>query len=183
MLHVLLPRKIFLIPVLGEVLALLSLIIYYCTWKAYAPLLLWATGLRRVKCGTSSIWVPENKKQIVMDGLQLLQSCDSQMYLSLERKKNFLIFYIGNNNKMVAGPNGKVFGIHERYFKLGPQGIVMFLVQELILSDTYPRFHTLKWKPERDSLRKVLVWMQDHSFPPQVIKSYQGVVEKWEQAH
>jgi hypothetical protein len=178
-----LPKKIYQVPIVGDIFAFLFLIFYYCGWRITAPLTLRLSGLHPVKCGTSVIWVPEDKKQIAAESLELLRSCDSEMYGSLAKKKRFLIFYIGVTDKKVFGPNGKVFGIHEKYFKLGPQGIVMFLVQELILSNTYPRLHILKWKPERSSLRKVLNWMQHHSFHPTVIKSYLAVVEKWEQTH
>ena len=172
--------RVFALPIIGNVPAYAYVLPGYFFLSLTTPLTFRLAGLRRMKCGTSVIWLPPDKKQALLNGLEFLRSCDPQMFSRLTEKQHLKIYYIGNSSKKVINALGYVFGLSERYFQFGDQGIAMFLVQSLLLSESDPFLNQFKGEHDRYLLRRVLEWMSQHSFRPGVINSYRKVVEKWE---
>jgi hypothetical protein len=174
-------RTICKIPVVGDLVGYTILVPFYIFMRLITPPILWFSGFQRMKCGTTIIWAPRNKHQAILDGLKLLQKCDSEMYLRLTGKQHLFIFY--SERWKTANAFGHVSGLHERYIKLGVEGVTTFLVQALLLSEACPSINQFKISPgEFAVMRKVLDWMCDHSFHPGLINSYRKVVEKWERS-
>jgi hypothetical protein len=147
--------------------------------RLITPPYLWIWGFRRMKRGTSTIWTPNNKKQAIVDGIELLRTRDPDMYLRLTEKQHLWIFYSGKGRATNA--LGYIFGLNQRYIDLGNEGVAAFLVQSLLLSEACPSLNQFKTTPgERAVMRKTLDWMCEHSFRHEMINSYRKVVEKWE---
>ncbi|HEX3857020.1 MAG TPA: hypothetical protein VHY30_06975 [Verrucomicrobiae bacterium] len=147
-----------------------------------SPLAVWLSGYKRVKCGTSSIWVSKNKKQVILNGIECLRSRDAEMFLRFT-KKGLFIYYSHQLNTRDAWRN---FGLQERHIELGAEGVASFIVQKLFISDARPSINRSKLDDRelaalKMAPRKAMEWMQEHSFDPRLINSYRKVVEKWEQ--
>ena len=178
------PAKIFQLPVIGDVLAYAYLGPKYISAKLTKILtiaLLPVGDLRLIKRGTTFIMVPENKEAIVKEGIGLLQLCDPDMFSRL-MKGRLYVFYIGTSKAKIAGPSNRVFGLHEKYIKWGPEGVAMFFVRAILMSEEMLPFNIFKWKRDPSQGRKILEWMRQHSFSPAFINSYRKAVEKQEQA-
>jgi hypothetical protein len=145
---------------------------------------LWLSGYKQIKCGTSIIWTPNNKRQIILAGIECLRSHDAEMFSRLTKKQRLFIYY--SHEKKTTNLYGYIFGLHESYIKLGAEGVAYFIVQVLLISDASPsinqfRLSNLERVALKATLRKTMEWMQQHSFDPRLINSYSKTVEKWEQ--
>jgi hypothetical protein len=166
------------LPILGNVLL-------YCVYpfaKFILPVMARISGWRRLKFGTSIVLTPQDQEQPIRDGIECLRRCDPEMF-SRFSKQRFNIAY--SNGKGSANNGGVFFSLHERYIKLGPEGVAVFIVQCIMLAEASPSFNRYKSKANelpalKIALRKVLEWMQQRSFHPGLIDSYSKVVEKWE---
>jgi hypothetical protein len=143
-------------------------------------------GLRQIPLGTSVIWTPQNKRQIILDGIECLRKHDAKMFLHLTTKSHLFIYYTGNIN--LTNLYGYLFGLREGIIKQGAEGVAYFIVQSLLVSDAHPsinqhRKNDITYNNLRAVPRKTMEWMQQHSFDPQIIKSYVKVVEVWEQRY
>ncbi len=172
--------KIYQLPIIGNLICYTA---YICLRLVIPPMALLSGGIR-LNCGTSVFWIPRNKKQTILDGIELLRTKDQEMFSRLTSKQRLIIYY--GHNKNVTNAGGRVFGMHRRYIEMGSEGIACFIVQSIITSAAAPSINQCKLNDhERASLkiagRRVLEWMQQHSFHPELIKVYQKVVEKWEQ--
>jgi hypothetical protein len=169
------------LPIIGDLLCYGG----YVFMKLLLPLNLVLIGFERMGYGTSVIWMPRNKKQAILDGIECLRSHDSEMFLRLTKKQRLVIYY--SHNWKDTNSFGHVFGLHKRYIELGAEGVASFIVQSLLLSDACSSINQCKLNDlERAALkvapRKTMEWMQQHSFHPEFIKVYRKVVEKWEQS-
>jgi ribosomal protein L31 len=172
-------RRFFSVPIIGVLVAYVMAFPTYILFSLLTPLYFLLFGFKRIRCGTSIIWTPKSKKQAILDGVELLRACDTQMYLRLTSRQHLTIFYSGKWKTTNAW--GRVSGLNERYIQLGSEGVATFFVQSLMLSDACPSINQFKTPPDaRAAMRKTLDWMCEHSFRPGLIRSYRKVVERWE---
>jgi hypothetical protein len=171
-------KVIFKIPIIGDFIAFLGYIFLRLTMPSACLL----SGMQRLRYGTLIVWTPQNKKDAIVNGLELLRACDPEMYRRLTSKQHLIIVY--SWKWKMANACGRFFGLHERYIEMGDQGVAMFFVQSLSLSEACPSINQSKRLPgDHMALRNVLDWMHSQSFRPSLIESYHKVVEKWEQKH
>ena len=173
--------KVANLPYIGSVVAYTILIPIYVFYVIFMPIIFRLGGLHRLKFGTLTMWMPQNKKTIITEALELLHSQDQEIFLTLTKEHHLLIFFAWNTKETAKNSFGYAFGMNEVYFKWGTQGVVLFLVQSLAISKSCPTFYQYKNKPERHLRRNVLEWPVAHSFQPKLIDAYRKVVEKWEQ--
>lgn len=167
------------IPIIGD----LSCYIGYFFLNLLMPLALWLSGYKRISCGTSNIWTTKNKKQAILDGIECLRNLDTEMFLRFTKKQRLFIYY--SQNRGTTNLFGHFFGLHERYIKLGVQGVACFIAQSLSLSDAASsinqcRLNDLENAALKAAPRKTMEWMQQRSFDPRLINSYTKVVDRWE---
>jgi hypothetical protein len=175
-------RKILSIPILGDMVAYVRVFPIYIFMRLTMPPIFLLSGYQRIRCGTSFIWSPKNRKQTILDGIEVLRVCGPEMYSRLTSKQRLIIFYTGHAGKWnTSNLAGRVFSLDERYIELGSQGVAMFFAQALLLSETSPAINQVKvTENQYRAPRRVLDWMCEHSFHPGLIKSYRKVVQKWE---
>jgi hypothetical protein len=106
------------------------------------------------------------------------------MFLRFTKRRLNITYSHNIRNK---NNGGRFYGLHERYVKLGSEGIAAFLVSAILLSEASPsvnqcRLNDRELAALKIALRKVLEWMRQHSFHPELINSYRKVVEKWEES-
>lgn len=172
-------KWLFKIPIIGDMV----MFPFYICFRIFLPIGLYLSGCRRMKYGTLILWIPKEKKQDILDGLELLEKCDPDVFLRLTGKRHLFIYY-GRNVKGPTNAHGYISGLNERYIKLGVQGIATFFVQCLFLSEASPSINQAKPNIRRhEAMRKVMNWMTEHLFHPGLINSYKVVVEKWEEKY
>lgn len=173
--------NIYRLPIIGDLLCYVG----YALMGCIRPPVLWLAGHRLVNCGTSSIWTPTSKRQVVLDGIEWLRSHDTEMFMNFTRKHKLIIYY--SRNRSDTNSFGHVFGLHDRYTDLGAEGVAFFIVQSVLLSAASSSLNQSRLGDhERNALkvapRKAMEWMQQHSFHPKLISAYSKMAEKWEQS-
>lgn len=165
-------------PILGDLLTCCL----YVFVKAITFVVVWISRGRRLRYGTSVIATPKEQSQAIQDGVERLRKCDPEMFSRFSRRR-LNIAYSSNRR----GPNngGLFYILSERYIKLGAEGVAAFIVQCTLLAEASPSINRFRITANelaalKIALRKVLEWMQQHSFHPGLINSYTKVVEKWE---
>lgn len=153
--------------------------------KLYAPLDFFLGRYKLIKRGRCSIWVPKSQKQLVLEGLDLMKTCDDELYSRLE-KCNLLIYYSGK--RIAANNGGSIYGLHEIFCGWGPEGVATFLVHSLFMYEASPTANTI-WLTEDELLalkmapHKVHDWMRKHSIRADFTQSYQSVVEDFDEKY
>lgn len=175
-----LPAVINRLPIIGDLLCQSESVLA----GLLGPVILWMTGYKQIKCGISAIWVPGNMKRTVMEGIEYLRDRDEEMFRRLTEKQRVFIFY--SHDITMTNIYGYVYGLHESYVKRGAAWIAFFIMQSLVMSEASPSVNRFRLKDsERAALkavpRKVMERMQQDSFDPDLIKSYKGMVQMWEQ--
>lgn len=173
--------NIYGLPILGDLLCYLGYVLLGWT----RPPVLWLAGHRRVRCGTSTVWVPESKRQVILDGIEWLRGHDAEMFMRFTKKQRLVIYY--SRNWSDTNSLGHVFGLHDRYIALGAEGVAFFIVQSVLLSAAAPSLNQCRLSDsERNALkvapRKAMEWMEQHSFHPKLINAYSKMAENWEQS-
>jgi hypothetical protein len=176
------PKYFFTLPIVGNLFCYTGYVILFLFCRLGTRLL----GYKRIQLGTSVIWAPQNKVQTIFEGVECLKKCDTEMYLRLTTKQK-LVFYYVQNNGGITNLFGYFFGLHDRYIKMGSEGIACFIVQSLLVSSASSsinqhRLNTRERSEFKVAARKTMEWMQQHSFQPNLINSYSKFVEKWEQS-
>lgn len=174
-------RKILSIPIVGDMVAYVTVFPIYIFMRLAMPPIFVLSGYQRIWCGTSFIWSPKNKKQAILDGIEVLRVCGPEMYSRLTSKQRLIIFYTGHAGKWnTSNLAGRVYSLDERYIELGSQGVAAFLAQALLLSEASPAINQKVTQSEYRVARRVLDWMCEYSFHPGLINSYRKVVQQWE---
>lgn len=173
-------KAIYTLPYAGGLCAYIIAGLTGIPWLLGLRFLFWLRKFQKIKCGTCTVWVPEDKKNTVIDAFDFLKACDPEMFSRVTKKRRLFVYYMGNNTTRVMNAFGFVFGIHERYFKVGEQGVALYLVQSFMISESYPGLNPYRWKWDHGVMRQVLNWMSQHYFRPAVVQRYQKSVENTE---
>jgi hypothetical protein len=70
-------NSIWKLPVVGD---LLYRLFWVTDWYFMCPVAATLGGCQRLRFGTSIVWVTRQKAQVVRDGVELLRSCDAEMF-------------------------------------------------------------------------------------------------------
>jgi hypothetical protein len=171
-------RRMYKIPLIGDVMVFSS----YLVFRLIILPSLWLLGYQRFKYGTVTIWTPKNKRNAILEGMDFLKQCDSEVYSRIITKSNLFIYYCGRL-KSTSG-YGHIFALGEYFFTSGVQGIAVFFVQSLFLSEAAPSINQFRSNNGRQvktaALWKVANWMDKHSFQSELINSYHTMIKKWE---
>lgn len=130
------------------------------------------------------IVTPKEQSHAIQDGVECLRKCDPEMYLRFSKRRLNIAYSF---NRRCQNTGGLFYSLHERYIKLGAEGVAMFVVQCTLLAEASPSIsrysRTAKeLTASKEVPRKVLQWMEMHSFHAGLINSYKKVVQKWEDA-
>src|ERR1700722_17700940 len=106
--------KIYKLPFIGNLLCYVG----YAFVRLIIPPVAWLSGGIQLKCGTSVFWIPANKKQAVLDGVELLRTRDSEMFSRLTTKQRLIIYY--SQSKKSPNNGTRLYGLHDRYIEMGP---------------------------------------------------------------
>jgi len=173
--------RIYKLPLVGDLLCYIGSVFL----RLIIPPVAWLSGGQGLRFGTSVIWIPRNKEQAILDGIECLRSHDSEMFSRLTKKQRLIIAYA--SNMKTASNGGRIYCLQERYIELGPEGIAAFIVASLLFSEASPsenqcRLNDRELAAVKAVPSKVLEWMCQHSFHPGLINSYRKVVTKWEES-
>jgi hypothetical protein len=171
-------RLPFQLPYIGN---FLSYVIYVLA-ITIPPLVVWLSGGRRLKYGNSIIFTPRERELAIQDGVELLRKCDPNMFNHFTKQMLNIAY---SHNMRSPNNGGRFYSLHERYVKLGPECIAVFIVQCTLLAEVSSSLNRFRLKPSelvalKAAPRKVLEWADQHAFNPELINSYRKVVEKWE---
>lgn len=142
-------------------------------------------GCRRLKFGTSVIWVTRQKEQAVHDGVKLLQSRDQGMFSQFTTKQRLIIFYIPIRDTDRTADH-RAFLMYDTFVNLGAEGVACFIVQSLMVAAAVGRMNPHKMDEQQKMAfksvsRNMVEWLSNHSFQPGLISAYQKVVERQKQ--
>jgi hypothetical protein len=148
----------------------------------FVPVVMFVSGGRALRFGSSVIWTLSDKKQAILDGIQCLRTRDPELFLQFTRQK---LYVVPAGNTRMANIGGRDYGLHNRYIELGPEGVASFIVMAVFFSEASPSFNQHRLTASelaalKTAPRKLTEWMQQHAFHPGLINSYQKVALNWE---
>jgi hypothetical protein len=148
------------------------------------PIVSRISGWIRLSCGTSVFWIPRDKKQAILDGIECLRMRDAELFSKLSEGAQLIFCYAGSTK--TANNGTRLYGIHDRYIQIGPEGIALFVVQSLFCYEASPSFNQCRrTESQAAAVRaapwKTLDWMCKHSFNQGLIDSYRGAIGKAEE--
>jgi hypothetical protein len=177
MLHPLKP--IWKLPIVGD---LLYHLFWVTGWYFMCPISAILGGCKRLKFGTSVVWVTKQKAEAVFDGVKLLQSRDPEMFSRFMVKQRLIIYYIptrGTDRKA----NHRAFLMYDTFTNLGAEGVACFIVQSLMVAAAVGRINPHRMDEQQNAAlksvsRNMMEWLSEHSFQPGLISAYQKVVDR-----
>jgi hypothetical protein len=168
-------------PIVGDFLVYA---VYLFTAVIWVPVLAALCGGKRLKFGRSVFWIPNEKAQVVRDGVALLQGRDPEMFFWLTKRQRLVIYYFDGPRLHRKSSHG-LFFMHSKFVDWGPQGVACFAVQSLMLAAAaLPMNQKNSDGPGTASpksvSRNMTEWLNNHSFHPRLISSYRQLVDKQE---
>jgi len=138
-------------------------------------------GYKIAKIGTLTIVAPQEKLQIILDGVDYLKTLDPIMYQMLTVDQKYVCQY----DKAISRA-GEFFSINDNLLSYGKEGVVASFVQEILLFnrlhkpfERQPRRQTAaKLKAYNEILNQLCLWLKTNSFHPKLVAYYRKLLEK-----
>jgi len=169
-------KLIYEVPILGRAV--------FCFWYLVGQVLLIPTisklcGYRKLTFGSSVVWTPENRREMIIEGFDFLRGLDLKMYSCITGKGHFVFFYTAGKYSSFGG---RYYGLEEQVVRWGREGVASFLVQSILMFEAVPTVGKVDFKSRNSALRlvapQVVQWMRDHSIRADFIESYRSATEK-----
>jgi hypothetical protein len=149
-------------------------VFFYLPVRFAMPLTLRLVGYKRAVVGTCTILAPQEKMQLILQGLTYLQTLDSGMFQRLTAKRRYVFWYYPNRYLRCF----ELFTITDNFLSWGSEGVVACFVQSVLaltLKKPFPfKKFGAKVLTRSHVQQQVIEWLEGHSFSPAFTKHYQN---------
>ncbi len=171
-------KLIYKIPIIGNI----AYYIWYLVGMVLIPLVSRLAGYQKVWFGSSIVWTPKNRREVITEGFDLLLTIDKKMYSCITGEGRFVFFYTAGKHTNFGG---RYYGLEEQVVRWGREAVAALLVQSILMFQASPGINKANLgQSELAALRvipqRVLEWMRDHSFPANFIEAYSVYARRWE---
>ena len=168
-------KLIYKVPILGRA----AFYFRYLVLIVLIPTISKLCGYRKLTFGSSIVWTPENRREVIIDGFDLLRGFDLKKYSCITGEGHFVFFYFTGKSSPFGG---RYYALEEQFVRWGREGVAALLVQSVLMFEAVPTVGKVRFKPGDSVLRlvapQVVEWMRDHSFRADFIEGYRSATEK-----
>jgi hypothetical protein len=136
-------------------------------------------GVKVIHVGKCTIMAPEKQMQIILAGVQFLQTVDLEMFRQLTAEYKFIFWYHPKHYLDYRD----IFSITDKFLLWGKEGVAICFVQsilgftlmELPSSKASIVDHRTALATRCDAKKRLASWISKHPFPAELVSHYQNI--------
>ncbi len=148
------------------------------------PLHVRLVGYKWTVMGRCTILAPQEQMCVILEGITFLQTVDPEMFHRLTAERRYVFWY--HPKKFLQCR--EFFSITDNFLLWGKEGVVTCFVQSVLdltlkylpAEGTLVENRQVAIAARREIQRELLKWISEHSFPPELVKQYEEIAEKWD---